>query len=324
VLAGSRTASQTEILEAFQRARGLWNDLIAADPDRAEYRRQLALVLIEIGRLQDRAGRVDEADRTFDEAFRLGEDLRRGGLLDLATMWNELAIRILGAVGRWEWYRRRPEKALRVFQKKLAIWDALAPQYAGDPANAILLKKNQLIDLGVINQLQRETGHTAEALRSSRRRVAIAAELLQEKPDDVERLYSWGFAWLSVAGLEREVSAAVSPETRAALSEVSQRLERFPDPTDARDLYNLACLYSVLSGLGSLDKALTADQMQREPTAAADRAMAVLHRAIAAGWKNAAHMRRDSDLDPLRARRDLQVLLLDLEFPADPFAPTRP
>src|SRR5262249_20295316 len=69
-LAASRTAPKSEALEALQRARGLWNDLIAADPDRAVYRKELALVLIEIGRLQDRAGRVDEADRTFDEAFR--------------------------------------------------------------------------------------------------------------------------------------------------------------------------------------------------------------------------------------------------------------
>jgi hypothetical protein len=84
-------------------------------------------------------------------------------------------------------------------------------------------------------------------------------------------------------------------------------------------LYNLACLYSVLGGLGPLDKTVPADQVQRQQTVAADRAMAVLRRAVAAGWKNAAHMRHDSDLDPLRARGDFQVLLLDLEFPADPF-----
>ena len=31
-------------------------------------------------------------------------------------------------------------------------------------------------------------------------------------------------------------------------------------------------------------------------------------------------MKRDTDLDPLRARPDFQGLLRDLAFPADPFA----
>jgi hypothetical protein len=33
-----------------------------------------------------------------------------------------------------------------------------------------------------------------------------------------------------------------------------------------------------------------------------------------------AFMRRDADLDPLRARPDFQLLLLDLAFPGQPFA----
>ena len=31
-------------------------------------------------------------------------------------------------------------------------------------------------------------------------------------------------------------------------------------------------------------------------------------------------MRRDTDLDPLRSRPDFQVLMMDLEFPEEPFA----
>jgi hypothetical protein len=47
--------------------------------------------------------------------------------------------------------------------------------------------------------------------------------------------------------------------------------------------------------------------------------MAVLRRAVAAGFKDMARMRFHWNLDPLRARRDFQELLLDLEFPANPF-----
>jgi hypothetical protein len=50
-----------------------------------------------------------------------------------------------------------------------------------------------------------------------------------------------------------------------------------------------------------------------------DHAMNALRRAVAAGFKNLAHMRRDTDLEPLRTRADFQALMMDLAFPADPF-----
>jgi hypothetical protein len=34
-------------------------------------------------------------------------------------------------------------------------------------------------------------------------------------------------------------------------------------------------------------------------------------------------MNRDPDLDPLRARPDFQALIMDLEFPPDPFPADR-
>ncbi|MGC8641966.1 MAG: hypothetical protein ACP5XB_19035 [Isosphaeraceae bacterium] len=50
-------------------------------------------------------------------------------------------------------------------------------------------------------------------------------------------------------------------------------------------------------------------------------AVTTLRRAITAGLHDLRFIRRDPDLDPLRARADFQLLLLDLEFPEDPFAP---
>jgi hypothetical protein len=50
----------------------------------------------------------------------------------------------------------------------------------------------------------------------------------------------------------------------------------------------------------------------------ADKAMVWLHKAVAAGWTNAAHMRKDTDLDFLRDREDFQKLLADLEAKSPP------
>ena len=51
--------------------------------------------------------------------------------------------------------------------------------------------------------------------------------------------------------------------------------------------------------------------------------MALLRAAVAAGWRNAAHMRSDTDLDALRARPDFHLLMMDLAMPVDAFARRR-
>src|SRR5262249_30052964 len=129
-LAASTGGSRTEILEALRhscealrRSCDLWEDLVAADPARAECKKELALVLIAFGELLESTAQDDEADRAFDRALQLGEDLCRCGRLDRARTWNDLAIWILDTVGNREWARGRVKQALRAFQAENAIWD---------------------------------------------------------------------------------------------------------------------------------------------------------------------------------------------------------
>ena len=55
-------------------------------------------------------------------------------------------------------------------------------------------------------------------------------------------------------------------------------------------------------------------------TGLADQATADLRRAAAMGWRDLARCRYEPALAPLRGREDFRLLLLDLAFPADPFA----
>jgi hypothetical protein len=71
---------------------------------------------------------------------------------------------------------------------------------------------------------------------------------------------------------------------------------------NAGQWYDFACVYAVAGGK-------TADKKQEY----ADRAMELLQRAAKSGFKNAAHMKKDTDLDPLRHREDFKKLLADLE-----------
>ncbi len=66
--------------------------------------------------------------------------------------------------------------------------------------------------------------------------------------------------------------------------------------------YDFACVYAVASGK-------IADKKQEY----ADRAMEMLHKAVKAGYKDAGHMKKDTDLDPLRGRADFKKLVADLE-----------
>jgi hypothetical protein len=59
-----------------------------------------------------------------------------------------------------------------------------------------------------------------------------------------------------------------------------------------------------------------ADRRRRD----ADRAVSILRRAIELGWADVPSLKTDRDLDSLRGRADFQAILMDLSFPADPFA----
>ena len=75
-------------------------------------------------------------------------------------------------------------------------------------------------------------------------------------------------------------------------------------------------IFSLKLALAQISKLSGPD----EGRAVADRAMHVLRQAVAAGYDNAAQIDEESDLDPLRSRPDFQILMMDLAFPADPFA----
>jgi hypothetical protein len=81
--------------------------------------------------------------------------------------------------------------------------------------------------------------------------------------------------------------------------------------TDADSLYDAACMRAVTAAVFRAADASPAGRAQAD--AEADRAVALLTRAVAAGYKDAAHVERDTDLDALRDREDLAKLVRRLE-----------
>src|SRR5262249_30505182 len=94
-----------------------------------------------------------------------------------------------------------------------------------------------------------------------------------------------------------------------ATAEMWEQLKR----TDAGSLYNAACMRAVTAGVIRQDSKTPGADATRLAKEEADRAMAWLKQAVAAGFEDAAHMAEDQDLDPLRQRADFQKLLRELE-----------
>ena len=94
------------------------------------------------------------------------------------------------------------------------------------------------------------------------------------------------------------------------MAEMLEKLNR----TDADSLYNAACLRAVTAAVQAKNPAADAAKLAQDE---ADRAMQWLHKAVQAGYKDAAHMKKDTDLDPLREREDFKKLLAEMEAKAE-------
>jgi hypothetical protein len=76
-------------------------------------------------------------------------------------------------------------------------------------------------------------------------------------------------------------------------------------------LYAAGCGYALCAGVARQLKSPVASSLGSEKLA--KEALALLKQAVAKGFKNAAHMKKDKDLHALRARKDFKKLLAELE-----------
>ena len=81
--------------------------------------------------------------------------------------------------------------------------------------------------------------------------------------------------------------------------------------------YLFACARAAVSGLaGRPGSGVSAAEAAIE----ADAAMALLHQAVAMGYRRLGAYRTADALERLRDRDDFQLLMMDLAFPAEAFA----
>jgi hypothetical protein len=125
---------------------------------------------------------------------------------------------------------------------------------------------------------------------------------LQQPAEEVPRL------------LDMRLRFLLKEQQLAAAAELAAKMkERAGDK--AEQLYNAACAYALCAGAAKQAKSPIAGAVPAAPDSEklAEEALALLIQAVAKGFKNAAHLKLNKDLDPLRPRMDFQKLLAKLE-----------
>jgi hypothetical protein len=84
--------------------------------------------------------------------------------------------------------------------------------------------------------------------------------------------------------------------------------------TDANSLYTAACMRAVTAAVIKADPKIAKADATLPAQEEADKAMAWLQQAVAAGYQNAKHIKADQDLNPLRDRDDFRKLVQALEI----------
>jgi hypothetical protein len=116
-------------------------------------------------------------------------------------------------------------------------------------------------------------------------------------------------------GLLPEVHAGLLEQEDAVHAAEACRDLGYDPPADA---YDAACFLSLCVRRVSKHDKLDVKERQQAAQFYGDRAMKLLRAAVSKGFKNVAHLKKDTDLDPLRKRDDFQKLVAELEAAAVP------
>jgi len=154
----------------------------------------------------------------------------------------------------------------------------------------------------------------ADAIRDLEQARDLLRCWSRANPDDESLASQLSISLVFLGGALLECKRPV--EALSSLQEQRRLIEGMQHP-QAIDLYNLACTYAQLSVLVE-HVATSRASSERDDLAA--RGVEALTRAVSADKRYWSSMDKDHDLDPLRSRTDFRTLMLDRDFPPDPFA----
>jgi eukaryotic-like serine/threonine-protein kinase len=225
----------------------------------------------------------------------------------------------------------RREEAEAQFRAAIELREALVKTYLGQPRY-----RYELADLlNSVGNWLLESGKAKSALDRFDRAIAVA--MVETTPEMTPFLKSQEKA--------ARVGRANALDRLGRRAEVSKEWDKVLDLSTEEERPGVRLLRAgALARAGQTDEAIReAEAVDKDAAfvllydsacvlalvhartkddAHAIRAVARLREAVAKGWKDAAHMRQDADLDSLRGRDDYKQILKDLEKAAPPHRPS--
>ncbi len=342
------TGRPTAAMVSYKRALTIQQRLARENPAVNEYWALLAQSHHNIGSVLKQTGQPALALQSYQQALTIGERLVRDNPA-VAQFQNQLAL-VHAEHGDLSYRTGHPAEALESDRRALAIWEEIG---RNNPAVTEFQNGQASVHYNVGCALS-DLGRLTEAAGSYRRALVILERLAHENPSvwsyqshlgdtrhNIAEIEMAQGQWrLAREDLEQAVKhqrlalAAIpndpshSRSLRAHLLKLAKVFQLLCQPREvirvsrelaaqprgeATELYNLACVLalSVPIPRGAEKEALAAEAVQ------------TLRKAVAAGWNDAVHTCRDSDLIALHDNDDFRRLLAELfdrGFPADPLA----
>jgi eukaryotic-like serine/threonine-protein kinase len=332
---------------AYQKALAIQVKLSNDHPEVADYRRALATTLDALGYLDFRARRLEGAQSSLEQALvtwcvlasdssHLPED--RYGL-----------ARVQQRLGATYGRRGQTEKSEARLKEAASTYQALVRDYPDVPEyrHSLASTYTEMGALYINNTRQLQNADAAHL-----KALQILEKLAEEHPDVLEFNYDVGHCYFELAVDERLLGrsdAALASFDKAirilehvvsrgygrartdflnarighasvltvrgahaqAIDEVTEVGRQ--DGLSAGNLYNIGCVFALSSATAGNDTKLSGADRTRLKSQYADRAMEFLHEAVAKGFQNAAELKSDPDVAPLRSREDFEKLLREVK-----------
>jgi serine/threonine-protein kinase len=299
------TGHNKEAEEAYHHALELQMKLVKDFPAVPRYRQELAGTHTNLGVLLSRTNRLKEAEGVYADALKLQQALAADFPAvpqyreELAKTHGNLTI-LLQDLGR----RKEAEGACR---ETLDLYKALAAELPAVHDYQAGLA-NVMIGLADLTLGRKDYPAARRLLEEARPHLQTALEANPRHPF-YRVVYCENRQMLAATLLDLGDHAAAA-EAAADLARVAFN--------PAGDAYKAAGFFSRCVPLAEKDAKLPEAKRKDLAKSYADWAVEALRQAVAKGYKDAAHMKKDKDLDPLRGRDDFRKLLTELEAAAKP------
>jgi tetratricopeptide (TPR) repeat protein len=272
--------NRAEAEAAYRQALAILEKLAAELPAVQVYRDVLAGGQVDLGVLFASQGKRAEAETAYRKALAIREKLATDfpAVPEYRVHLGGIYVN-LGNVHRTD---HHPEQALQWYAKGIEVLGGVLAQVKVDLTARQFLRNAHWGRAQSLNELKRHAD------------AAVDWDKTMELSADVERP-----RFRMNSALSRVRAGQVDPALKEAeqLAKIGHRFV----------LYDAACVFALAANCRQEPGRVLSDED------CARRAMALLQQAVAKGYRDVEHMKKDEDLEALRKREDFKKLLADLE-----------